>query len=320
MAQPITLPNVVDAQIHVWEDDSLRRPWVAEFARTRQSFLGHGIAVTADRAVAAMDAVGVAAALVTSFGIYDDIDYAVRSVHAFPDRLGLVTQIDVAGADPAAQARAYSTRADVLAFRMSFLSTDRAARYEAAAVYERLATGEFDPLFVFAAERGVPVMLVVTGHWPLIERTAHRHPDTAFVIDHLGMVQGPDRVPSSPRFVFLDDVLRLGRQPNVQLKLSGTPALSTEGYPFRDVWLPVRRIVDTFGAERVFWGSDFGRTRPSHTYADAVGYLLHSDLLTPQERRMVMGESLRRFIGWPDETIQRPTASKGSNLSGLRAE
>lgn len=312
MRLPSSSSNIVDAQIHVWEDDSPSRPWVAEFARTRESFLGHGIAVTADRAVAAMDAVGVAAALVTSFGIYEDIDYAVRSVRAYPDRLGLVTHVDLAGADPAAEASAYLAEADVLALRISFLSTDRAARYEAAAGYERLAAGELDSLFGLAAERGVPVMLVVTGRWSVVEQAVLRYPDTAFVIDHLGMVQGPDRVPSTLRFASLDDVLRLSQHPNVHLKLSGAPALSNEGYPFRDIWPPVRRIVDAFGAERVFWGSDFGRTRPSHTYADAAGYLLHHELLTPRERRMVMGESLRRFIGWPDEAAGPPVPGGGS--------
>jgi L-fuconolactonase len=312
--------KIFDAQIHVWEDDSPSRPWVAEFARTRTSFLRHGLAVTADRAVAAMDAVGVAAALVTSFGIYEDIDYALRSVIAFPDRLGLVTQINVTGADPAAEAKAYLSRADVKALRISFLSTDGAFDYQATAAYDRLAAGELDPLFSVAADRGVAVMLVATGRWPVVEQAVLRCPGTAFVIDHLGMVQGPDRVPSSRRFALLDDVLRLSRHPNVHLKLSGAPALSAESYPFRDIWAPVRRIVGSFGAERVFWGSDFGRTRPEHTYADAVGYLLHHDLLTPSQRQLVMGDSLRAVLGWPADPGQRPLVPRGGGPAGRGAE
>jgi L-fuconolactonase len=297
--------EVIDAQIHVWADESAGRPWLPEFARTREAFLRHGIAITADRAVAAMDAVGVAAALVTSFGIYDDIDYAVCAVRAFPERLGLVTQLDMKVAEPLRQAKAYAEQADVLAFRLSFLTTNAATGYEDSAGYERVAHRELDPLFAFAAGEGRPVMLVATGRWSLIDETAARHPDTCFVLDHLGMVQGPDRVPAAPRFASLDNVLRLARRPNMHIKLSGAPALSGEAYPYRDVWEPVRRIVEAFGPRRVFWGSDFGRTRPLHSYADAVGYLLHNDVLDAADLPLVMGESLRQCIGWPARPCPR---------------
>ena len=35
--------------------------------------------------------------------------------------------------------------------------------------------------------------------------------------------------------------------------------LSKEPYPFADVWVPIRSVLDAFGAERVMWASDISR-------------------------------------------------------------
>lgn len=60
--------DLVDGQIHVWEDDRPERPWDPKWKETLHWMLGFR-AVTADTAVAAMDVVGVGvvAAVVVSF-------------------------------------------------------------------------------------------------------------------------------------------------------------------------------------------------------------------------------------------------------------
>jgi L-fuconolactonase len=285
--------DIVDAQIHVWDEDRPGARWNPEFAEPRASFLLQGPPMTIDRAVAAMDAVGVTGALVTAFLLYDKIDYAARAVREHPDRFRLVTDIDLTLPDPAGLVRRQHAKASLTAIRLVFLS-DRPGEH-----YEDLRRGTFDPIFKVAGDLGLPVMLVVSGDAREASPLAARFPGLTLVIDHLGLLQGPNRQPSPQPFEHLPELLALSRHPNVFVKLSGVPTLSKQPYPFPDVWAHVRRVLDAFGPERVIWGSDFSRTRPMHPYAEALGYVLHTDLLTDHEKSLVLGANARRLFSWP---------------------
>ena len=57
-------------------------------------------------------------------------------------------------------------------------------------------------------------------------------------------------------FEDLTAVCALAKRPNVAVKASGMPSLSTQEYPFRDLHDAIRRLVDAFGPRRTFWGTD----------------------------------------------------------------
>jgi predicted TIM-barrel fold metal-dependent hydrolase len=70
-----------------------------------------------------------------------------------------------------------------------------------------------------------------------------RHPDTRFIIDHLGIMQ-PHMPPAPPQpWTDLPKVLELARRPNAVIKVSGACTLSREPYPFRDIWAPLARAM-----------------------------------------------------------------------------
>jgi predicted TIM-barrel fold metal-dependent hydrolase len=284
--------EIVDAQIHIWQDDSLRRPWTP-FADTRRDWLNHGQAITGDRAIAAMDAVGVSAGVITAFMIYDDIDYGVESLLAHPDRFSLVAQVDLQAEAPRRIAKSFTDQADLVAFRLAFMPEDGEVPYE------RLARGEFDGIFSVAREHDLAVMLVVPGHLPAVVPLFARYPDITFFIDHLGVAQGHHYQPGADSFTGLSELLACARHSNVAIKLSGVPTLSAQRFPYLDVWPHVRRIVDAFGPERIAWGSDFGRTRPKHSYSEAVDFIRYSPELSDDEKRQILGQSLRRILHWP---------------------
>src|SRR5438552_3132552 len=131
---------IVDAQVHVWEQDSTSRPWNREFARTRAAFLTWGEAVTAERAIAAMDESGVDAALLVSFLLYDDIDYVVEAARRHPSRFAVVAQVDVDAEDPLALTESYLRHDSVVGIRLAFSRASGDA-------YGRLGSGELDPVF-----------------------------------------------------------------------------------------------------------------------------------------------------------------------------
>lgn len=285
--------RIIDAQIHVWEDDKATRRWDPEYRQSRSAFLDFGDAVTGSRAVAAMDAVGVDVAAITTFLLYDDIDYAVESYLRYPDRFLIVPQIDLRSPDPEGLLRRFARQTELSAARISFLTENGEDHYR------RFDVGDFDPLIHAATDLGLPVMLVVSGSPLRALPVIQRNRETTFVIDHLGIVQGPHRVRPADPFAGLDDVLRVASEDNVVVKLSGLPTLSAEPYPHTDLAGPVRRTVDALGTGKIMWGSDFTRTRPMHCYADALGYLRNTDILDQAEKTQILGGTASEVLRWP---------------------
>jgi predicted TIM-barrel fold metal-dependent hydrolase len=84
--------------------------------------------------------------------------------------------------------------------------------------------------------------------------------------------------------------------------VSGVPALSAETFPFADIHDEVLRVIDAFGPERVFWGSDHTRVlaRTGHEYGDAVRLFTDvlRDRLDPDTFDALMGRSIVRWLRW----------------------
>src|SRR5262245_7896502 len=85
--------TVIDVQVHAYERNHPGRPWVGQL---------HGpVSATGEEMVAAMDAVGVDAAIIVStFNLYRyDPSYALEVYAKYPERFRVVKPIDPA--DPA---------------------------------------------------------------------------------------------------------------------------------------------------------------------------------------------------------------------------
>src|SRR6056297_2625569 len=137
--------------------------------------------------------------------------------------------------------------------------------------------------------------------WGLLETVgemAKAHPDTQFVLDHLGIEQ--PRHPPVPKepFADLDTVLALAAHENLAIKISGACTLSHEAYPFDDIWAPLEKIFTAFGLERCLWGTDWTRAAEIVTYRDGVQPFLDTDRLSESDKAMLMGGALTRVYGW----------------------
>lgn len=162
------------------------------------------------------------------------------------------------------------------------------------ALARALEAGEFEGFWNEAESRGLPVATYPPGSLALIADVARRHPGLRLIIDHLGL---PLRLTGARVMVELRAVLELARLPNVAVKASGLPTHSDLPFPFLDVRAPLQALIEAFGPERVFWGSDLTRLRCS--YREAADMM---SALIPDERvrRRVMGEALSEWIGWPE--------------------
>jgi predicted TIM-barrel fold metal-dependent hydrolase len=276
--------ETIDVQVHAYERDHPGRPWAAALAGPPEA--------SGDQMVAAMDEVGVDGALLVSpFTMYEyDASYALEVVARHPTRFRLIKPVDPA--DPAV--------ADTIA--------DWAATEGAVAIRLMLnrvaSTDGADPglnhVLETAARHALPVNMLVWGRLEQVTQLAARHPDTALVIDHLGLQQ-PFAPPAPPDpFGELPAVLALAEFPNVSIKVSGACTLSHEPFPYRDIWDPLERIFEAFGMDRCMWGTDWTRAVALLTYEQGVEAFRVTDRLSDSDRAALMGGTVKRIYGWED--------------------
>jgi L-fuconolactonase len=288
--------EIIDAQIHTWMSDRPSRPWVSgyrEGLRDRLPHLMHaGQTNTNEMAILEMAEVGVDAALLSPVGVYGtDNSYELEGIARFPRKLRLVGWVDWLAEDLEARLAENATNGLV------------GVRVPEMRNAERHERGEFDRLLEACQKLRLVVSVMFVHPIPTAMITMfEKYPSINFVAGHLGLDVSPPvvgTVPDEP-FEKLPHVLGLARLQNLHLNLTGTPSMSREPYPFRDIWPAVERAIEAYGADRVMWGSDYTRTAGLHSYWEATHYLRDLPALTEAERTKIYGATLRRVFNWPD--------------------
>lgn len=269
----------IDAQVHAYERNHQGRPWVG--------FLQGPQEVTGDQMVAAMNRVGVdAAILVSPFNLYGfDASYALQVHGQHPDRFALVKPVnpnDPAVADTIAE---WAGTPGTVGVRI-LLDRDRSPD---PAINRVLAT---------AARHALPVNVLAWGRLDRVRDLAAANPDTQLVIDHLGLRQPFEPPPPSEPFADLPKVLELAALSNVAIKITGACTLSHAAFPYPDIWDPLARIFDAFGLDRCMWGTDWTRAVALLTYAQGVEAFRVTDRLSDSDRARLMSGTLMRVYRW----------------------
>ncbi len=115
------------------------------------------------------------------------------------------------------------------------------------------------------------------------------------MIDHCGRPTASMGV-DQPGF---RDLLALAKTDRVSVKLSGYAKFSQRQYPFEDIWLHVRALVEHFGLRNCMWASDWPYLRA--TDRQDYGPLLKLvELLFPDpaDRHTLLWETPRRLLGF----------------------
>ena len=273
---------VIDSQVHCYEANTPKRPWATVPNWPKSA--------TGDEMVAAMDKVGVDGAIfISSFSMYRyDASYAREVQQAHPGRMAIVKPVDPD--DPAV--------ADVIAdwkkipgtVGIRIMLTKEAKRDPASPGIDRIARA--------AAKHDFPVNMLCWGNLDDGASIIDRHPDTRFILDHLGILQ--PRTPPAPAEPWADlpKVLELAKRKNVVIKISGACTLSKQPYPFPDIWDPLARIFDAWGFERCLWGTDWTRAFAVVNYEQAVEPFKTTTRLSESERAMLMGGACAKAYGW----------------------
>lgn len=273
---------IIDAQVHVYERDHPGRPWAGVL---------HGPPeVTGDQMVQAMDQVGVDGALLVSpWTMYRfDAGYAIE-VHArHPDRFALIKPVDPRDPGVRDAVAEWSEVPGSVGVRMMLTG-------------DGPVDATHDGVNAVADEAGrrdLPLNILAWGRLQVIDQLAGSHPDTRFVVDHLGLTQPFEPPPPDEPWADLAQVLALARHANVAIKITGAATLAHEPFPYPDIWDPLARIFDAFGFDRCLWGTDWTRATALLTYAQGVDAFGLTDRITDGERRALMGGTLADIYGW----------------------
>ena len=273
---------VIDVQVHPFDRDHPARPWAGP---------SHGLAsVTGDEMVAAMDRVGVdAAVLVSSFSAYRfDPSYALSVYAAYPDRFRVVTPVDAT--DPAIDDVVATWSATKGAVGIRIILRE--------GMPMDAANPGLDRAFNAAARHGLPVNLLCWGRLDLGLECVQRHPDTVIVIDHLGLLQPAKPPAPAEPWADLPKLLAIAAYANARVKISGACTMSREPFPYNDIWDPILRVIDAFGVDRCMWGTDWTRTINMLTYEQGVAPFRETSRLSKTDKARLMGGTVETVYNW----------------------
>lgn len=274
-------PRVIDAQIHVWKASTPERPWPADAIEPQRA-----VPLEVPEVLSEMARAGVDGALLlgpTWEGSRND--YVLEVAAADPVRFGAICRF--ATGDPAEVERLAHWReiTGMRAIRMSLNRGDVAGALGSAR----------DSGFFAAAERyGVPLSVYAPGNYALYRGLAEEFPGLRIAVDHVAVETADRPLPEA-----VAPLAELARYPGIAVKASALPCFVREPHPFPSITDAVYRLVDAFGAERVFFGSDLSRLPVP--YAELTDVFLHRlPELSPDEHELVLGRALSSWLDWPE--------------------
>ena len=266
--------RIVDAQIHLWTNDK------APPHHPRAPF-------PYERALAAMDEAGVAAAI-NCPPMWDPaaMDYAAKAAAAHPDTLATLGWFAVDAPADEALVEKLLAMPGMLGLRLLFATPS---------AIQALMSDQLDWLWRMADDRELPVAFGAPAM--VLERIgaiAASYPRARVMIDHLA-VSPFEKLPAAS--AHFDALLALARHKNVAIKATAVPSMAVQPYPFADTHPHLRRFFNAYGASRMFWGTDITRMQPSwrqciQLFTEELPWLKGRDL------ELVMGDALTQWVKW----------------------
>lgn len=282
-------PRLFDTHAHFFTNDTERFPIDVTGAREGEAEVRARIArdpATAERLLALWDRCGVTGGAAVQYNtIYKtDNSYTLSVAEVNHHRVSAVLILRADFPETPKQLRALATRHNVCGLRL-FGYPDADGSYPWLDSPAALETWEV------AASLGLTMVIMYAPGKPTraalhrIIALARRFPKTVIALDHCGWPGVENGVAGTigPEHLELVDV------PNIVFKFT-----QINLNRFRETGIDaarfVRLIVDTYGASRVMWGSDYGNTKDA--YPDMVAQAIAAtSLLSAAERAQVLHDN-----------------------------
>lgn len=283
---------ITDSGLHIWEAPTPEKPWdiakahlpvPMDYEDLRIRMADAGV----DRAI-----------LIPPSFAGGRSEYSLEAAAKYPEQLAVMAALQLNRPDGREYLEALIEQG-ALGVRITF-SHDYDENW--------IRDGTADWFWPVAEKMNIPVMMNAPSGHKDIARVAEHHPDLRLIFDHMGRQKKMNGIGKLERM--RDDdfgpgiapTLELARFPNVFVKLTSVPSNSTQEYPYRNLHAALKRIIDTFGPRRCFWGTDLsGILRSTKcTYAQAVTMFTEEmDFLSREDLEWVMGRGLAECLPWP---------------------
>lgn len=274
---------IVDAQIHLWKAESADWKWVPN-AQPQLPW-----PFTIEKAISLMDEAGVDRAVVVPPGWTGDRnDYAFEAVKQHPTRFRVMGRIALQDPKSADLLPKWKEQPGMLGVRVTFNTPT---------MLGWLSDGTADWFWPAAEKAGLPVMFLAFGQLPRFAPIAERHPGLNLIIDHMGVnavMAREGRVPAG-----IEQAVALAKYPNVSIKMSASPGLSAQPYPFKDVADHLKRVFDAYGPQRSYWGTDLTNSYAKASYRQRITHFTEElGFLSESDKDQVMGRAIVARLKW----------------------
>jgi L-fuconolactonase len=249
---------IFDSHAHLIADDHDRYPPTPLSGKLRPGDLDDPI--TAERLLRLMDEQGVERALVVQRAhVYGyDSSYVTDSATKYPDRFGAVVAIDAQDEAAVATIQHWVKERGAVGIRLAAAKMEAA---ETAWLTVEIAT----PVWQQAAALNIPICVHVFRSQrsvilPIVLELLRKFPLVPVVIDHLSNMATEQQAPD---FGFDAILAGIAACPNALIKIS-TINLARLAEQSIDPALVLFRVIQSFGADRLMWGSDIGQSKGNY--------------------------------------------------------
>jgi predicted TIM-barrel fold metal-dependent hydrolase len=274
---------IVDAQVHLWKAETPDWKWVPGLQpQLPEPF-------TIERLVPMMDEAGVdRVVIVPPSWPGDRNDYALEAVKRYPNRFRVMGRIPLQDPKSADLLAKWKEQPGMLGMRVTFNNAQN---------IPWLTDGTANWFWAAAEKAGLPVMIFTPGRTALLGPIAEKHPQLTLILDHMCATA------SMLKDNTLDDAIgqavALAKYPNVSVKVSASPGLSREPYPFRDVAVHLKRVFDAYGPQRSYWGTDMTNSYAKASYRQRITQFTEElSFLSESDKDWVMGRAIVQRLKW----------------------
>ena len=272
---------IVESHCHIISPDQQKYP--RDLGRNPGSWVRD---LSAEEFIALNNAAGVERAiLVQAFGAYRyDNRYVADVAAAYPRRFAAVCIVDALRPDASQTLDFWVKERGITGLRVVTWTEPELL----------LDDPRLDPLWHRASELRIPVCVLTNfPQVPRLRRVLERFVQLRLALDHLGL----PRLDDGPRFSNEQALFDLARFANFYGKFSSWTIAAAVKSGAPAVVDFFRRLADTFGAQRLMWGTNVPASN-DRTYQGFVSYAREQlSFLSSDEQRWIFGETALTL--WP---------------------
>ncbi len=156
-----------------------------------------------------------------------------------------------------------------------------------------MTDGTMDWLWPAAEKAGIPIALMASNYLPQVGQIAERHPGLrcCSIIRPGARRQGRRRARQPAGIAGARQI------PQYRGQGTGAPGNSSQPYPYRNIHKYTQQIVETFGPQRTFWGTDITRM-PCPWKQCVTMFTEEMPWLKGRDLELVMGRAVCDWVGW----------------------